>query len=87
VKVDGTFPTLAAFDGSGEAPGTIAMAADAEGTPRPVLARSKSTNPHLAKFCKLAGVGAAELAKFGPGEIRVLPNLRELVDATDRRGG
>jgi hypothetical protein len=43
------------------------------------------TNPNLGKLMKLAGVTAEDVRKHGSRSFNVLPNLRELADATAAR--
>jgi hypothetical protein len=43
------------------------------------------TNPNLGKLMKLAGVTAEDVRKHGSRSFHVLPNLRELADATAAR--
>jgi len=44
------------------------------------------TNPELPRLMRVCKVTAAHVREHGPRTIPVLPNLRELADATDRRG-
>lgn len=44
------------------------------------------TNPNLGKLMKQAGVTAEDVRKHGSRSFQVLPNLRELADATAARG-
>jgi hypothetical protein len=63
--------------------GTITMSRDSEGDE--VVADIGQRNPHVKAFAKRAGVTAEEIRKHGSKAIAVLPNLRELWDATVAR--
>lgn len=67
----------------GEPFGTITMSRDPEsGEEAPDVAQR---NPHVAAFAKRAGITSQDVRKHGPKAFNVLPNLRELVGATEGR--
>lgn len=45
------------------------------------------SNPHLPRMMKLAGLSVEDVRKHGAVKFAVVPNLRELAEATERRGG
>lgn len=79
--VDGSFrprtstPLVAAA--AGNAPGTAPSAANDSRV---------AFDAHLARFCRLAGISAEQLKKHAPTRMLVVPDLRAIVEATEKRG-
>ncbi len=89
--VEASAPTLPVAGAAPAARATLqsdARAADAPGAPVVELDayEQHKGNPHLGRMMKLARLSADDVRKHGSVTFNVVPNLRELADATDRRG-
>lgn len=83
--VDGSFLPRTSADVMRAAAGSAMPAPPAPAAAAAAASRA-AFDTHLARFCRIAGITAEQLKKHAPTRMLVVPDLRAIVEATEKRG-